>query len=45
MARRLGTLFGNAPDVWRDPPRNVDVWHAARSVTREVAHTQPLRST
>jgi len=43
MALRLGKLFGNSPEFWLNLQRNVDLWEAARSLKRDIAHIQPLQ--
>ena len=43
MALRLGKLFGNSAEFRLHLQRNVDLWDAARGLTREIAHIQPLQ--
>lgn len=43
MALRLGKLFGTSPEFWLNLQRNVDLWDAAKSLKREIAHIHPLQ--
>lgn len=43
MALRLGKLFGNSAEFRLHLQRNVDLWEAARGLTWEIAHIQPLQ--
>ena len=43
MALRVGKLFVNTPEFWRNLQRNVDLWDAARGLKREISNIQPLR--
>jgi addiction module HigA family antidote len=43
MALRLARLFGNAPELWLNAQRKVDLWDAEQSIGDQVARIQPLR--
>lgn len=44
MALRLGRFFGNSPEFWLNAQRAVDLWEASRSLKREVARIQPVKT-
>jgi addiction module HigA family antidote len=43
MAVRLGTLFGNGPELWLNMQQAYDLWHAKRALQAEVARMPRLR--
>jgi antitoxin HigA-1 len=43
MALRLGKLFGNSPEFWRNSQRAVDVWDASRAINADVDNIRTLR--
>ena len=36
MALKIGTLFGNGPNLWINMQANHDLWHEARRMRREI---------
>lgn len=42
MALRLGKLFGNSPEFWLNAQRAVDLWDAAQTIKKGVAHIKTL---
>jgi addiction module HigA family antidote len=42
MALRLGTFFGNGPDLWADMQTDYDLWHAREKIAAELAKIEPL---
>jgi antitoxin HigA-1 len=43
MALRLSRLFGNSPEFWLNAQQAVDLWEAAQTIKRDMAHIKPLR--
>ena len=43
MALRLSRLFGNAPELWLNAQRAVDLWEAASPIGSEVERIKPLK--
>ena len=43
MAVRLGTLFGNGPEVWLNMQQAHDLWHARRALQAETAKMPRLK--
>jgi antitoxin HigA-1 len=41
MAIRLGTYFGDGPEIWLNMQRAYDLWHAEREV--DVSQITPLK--
>lgn len=42
-ALRLGTYYGNGPDLWLNLQRAYDLWHARKALASELKKIKPVK--
>jgi addiction module HigA family antidote len=43
MALRLGTYFGNGPDLWMRLQADVDLWDTRQKIAAELSAIKPVK--